>query len=94
MKDDPYSKFRGLLNTTYLFPASYLHKFIGKNSPLFRKSVLEFEKKFIGLNKTGENMSASKRHLALTYEYYAANADDVIHLTQETSKINDLIYIL
>jgi putative lipoic acid-binding regulatory protein len=94
MKDDPFASFRELLNKTYQFPTQYLHKFIGKNSPIFRQSVLEFEQKFIGLKKTGENLSASSAHLALTYDYLAASADDVIQLTQETSKINDLIYIL
>lgn len=94
MKDDPFASFRELLNKTYSFPTQYLHKFIGKNSPIFLQSVAEFEQKFIGLKRTGENKSASNAHLALTYEYHAACADDVILLTQETSKINDLIYIL
>ena len=55
---------------------------------------MEFEQKFIGLKKTGEKLSSSQKHLALTYDYLAASADDVILLTQETNKINDLIYIL
>ncbi len=91
---DPYQKFRELLDQTYQFPAIYLHKFIGKNSPIFKTSVEEFEKKFIGLTRTLERKSASAAHVALTYEYMAASADDVILLTVETHKINDLIYIL
>jgi putative lipoic acid-binding regulatory protein len=89
-----YDSFRELLNKNYQFPAVYIHKFIGKNSPLFRESVASFENKFIGLKQTGSNTSASGNHLALTYDYQAANAEDVIQLTVETSKINDLIYIL
>lgn len=91
---DPYQNFRELLDKNYQFPAVYIHKFIGKNSDLFKNSVKEFEKKFIGLKQTQANPSASGKHLALTYEYHAANAQDVVELTTATSKINDLIYIL
>ena len=91
---DQYQKFRDLLNDTYQFPCTYLHKFIGKDSPIFRASVADFEKKFIGLSCVKENPSASGKHVALTYEYVAANADEIIFLTTETNKINDVIYIL
>jgi putative lipoic acid-binding regulatory protein len=91
---DPYASFRELLNQNYQFPTQYIHKFIGKNSPIFLQSVQEFEAKFIGLVRTGENQSASGKHVSLTYHYHAAHADDVVLLTVETSKINDLIYIL
>lgn len=89
-----FEKFKILLEKNYSFPATYIHKFIGANSPIFKSSVLEFEKKFIGLTRTSEKLSASSKHLSLTYEYLAASADDVILLTTETQKINDLIYIL
>lgn len=72
----------------------YHHKFIGKNSPLFIESVAEFEKKFIGLTRISERQSASGRHLSLSYEYQAANAEDVVELSVQSHKINDLIYIL
>lgn len=91
---DPFQNFKDLLNKNYQFPAVYIHKFIGANSQIFKNSVSEFEKKFIGLKRTNENQSASGKHLSLTYEYQAANADDVVLLTTETQKINDLIYIL
>ena len=91
---DPFEKFRALLQSHYIFPCVYTHKFIGKNSSLFRTAVEEFEKKFIGLTRSGERLSASGKHLSLTYEYHAAHADEVIALAVETQKINDLIYIL
>ena len=94
MSQDPFQKFRDLLDQNYQFPATYLHKFIGKNSPIFLESVQEFEKKFIGLVKTMERQSASGAHISLTYEYQAASADDVIELTIQTQHINDIIYIL
>ena len=94
MSDDPYQKFRALLNEHHRFPSQYTHKFIGKNSPHFLESVAEFEGKFIGLSKETERQSASGKHIALTYLYWAASADDVIKLTTETHKINDIIYIL
>jgi putative lipoic acid-binding regulatory protein len=94
MSVDPFQKFRDLLEANYQFPCTYIHKFIGKNSPIFRSSVTDFEKKFIGLTKTTERMSASNAHVALTYDYLAGSADEIIELTKETQKINDLIYIL
>ena len=93
-ENDPFLKFRELLKGHYVFPCLYTHKFIGKNSTIFRDSVDEFEKKFIGLTRSSERLSASGKHLSLTYEYHAANADEVIALAIETQKINDLIYIL
>ena len=94
MSTDPFEKFRELLKSHYQFPCSYTHKFIGKNSPIFKTSVDEFEKKFIGLTRTGERLSANQNHISLTYEYLAASAEEVIQLAVETQKINDLIYIL
>ena len=94
MSADLFGKFRILLNQNHQFPCVYLHKFIGKNSPIFLQSVNDFEVKFIGLIRTKERQSSSGAHLSLTYEYTAASADDVIQLSIETHKINDLIYIL
>ena len=91
---DPFEKFRKLLEETYLFPANYVHKFIGKNSAPFRKSVAEFEGKFVGLKRTGERLSANGGHLALTYDFLAGNAEDVVELAKATHEIDDLIYVL
>ncbi len=93
MSDD-FTQFRKLLEETYLFPANYTHKFIGKNSDLFRVSVTVFEAKFVGLKRTGEKQSANSAHIALTYEFIAASADDIIGLAKATHLIDDLIYIL
>ncbi len=87
-------KFKDLLNSNHQFPLNYVHKIIGANTPVFLNSIKEFEAKFIGLKRTVEKQSASGKHLSLTYEYVAANAEDVVLLTTETQKINDLIYIL
>ena len=93
MSDD-FEKFRKLLAETYLFPADYTHKFIGKNSDLFITAVEEFEKKFVGLTRTGEKKSANGNHIALTYSYIAGTPEDIIELARATHKIQDLIYIL
>jgi putative lipoic acid-binding regulatory protein len=93
-QEDPLAKFKALLEAEHQFPIQYMHKLIGKNSPIFLASVAEFEKKHIGLTRTGEKTSASGKHLSLTYEYHAASADEVIELQKETQKINDLIYII
>ena len=87
-------KFRDLLNANFQFPTVYLHKFIGNNSAIFAAGVSDFEKKFIGLKRVTERQSASGKHLALTYEYQAASAEDVVELAIQTHRIHDLIYIL
>jgi len=94
MNEDEFKKFRKLLEETYLFPATYTHKFIGKASPAFFSAVLEFEARFVGLTKTGERKSAQGNHIALTYSFIAGSSDDIIELTRETQKIIDLLYIL
>lgn len=94
MSQDQFEKFRALLEGNFQFPCVYLHKFIGMNSPMFKTSVNDFEKKFIGLNRVSERLSASQKHLSLTYEYQAANSEDVVQLLIETHKLNDLIYVI
>ena len=94
MSDDQFKKFRDLLDHNHQFPGPYLHKFIGKNSEIFKASVAEFEQKFIGLKKLQERLTASGSHISLTYEYIAGSADEVVRLAIETHKINDLIYVL
>ncbi|MBS1963217.1 MAG: hypothetical protein JST04_13455 [Bdellovibrionales bacterium] len=91
---DPFEKFRKLLVETYLFPANYTHKFIGKNSDLFLNSVAEFEAKFVGLKRIGEKKSANGNHLALTYDFLAGTPDDIVELAKATHLVSDLLYIL
>ena len=91
---DNYDRFKALLNDNLQFPGTYVHKFIGPNAEEFRKSVTEFEKKFIGLKLVGEKLSSSGAHVSLTYEYLAANAEDVVNLTVETKAIPGVLYIL
>ncbi len=94
MAQDPFEKFRILLENNFQFPCVYLHKFIGSNSPIFKSSVAEFEKKFIGLNRVSERLSTSGKHLSLTYEYQAAHVEDVVQLLIATHQVNDLIYVI
>lgn len=93
-KKDSFEKFRQLLIDSYLFPAEYTHKFIGKNSEIFAKGVQDFESRFVGLRRSGEKRSASDSHLALTYIFIAGTAEDIIELAKATYEIPDLIYIL
>ncbi len=93
-QEDQFAKFKSLLESNFQFPCVYTHKLIGTNSTIFQTSIEEFEKKFIGLTRKTERLSASGKHLSLTYEYHAASADDVVLLMIETRKLNDLIYIL
>ena len=91
---DPFARFKDLLNENFQFPATYVHKFIGPNTDEFRSHVANFEKKFIGFVKTGEKLSASSAHVSFTYDYLAANAEDVVSLTIETRNLPGILYIL
>jgi len=91
---DEFDSFRKLLSETYLFPANYTHKFIGRNSQVFRSSVVDFEKQFVGLVRTSEKQSANGNHLALTYTFLAGSPDDIVELAKATHRISDLIYVL
>ena len=91
---DNFERFKELLNANFQFPANYMHKFIGANSPEFRDAVKEFEKKFIGLTLVGEKLSSTNLHVSFTYDYLAANAEDVVSLTVETRNIPGVLYIL
>ena len=94
MTQDQFEKFRILLENNHQFPCVYTHKFIGAHSTIFKSSVDVFEKKFIGLTRVSERLSASGKHLALTYEYQAGTAEDVVQLLIATHQLNDLIYII
>ncbi len=88
MSQDQFEKFRALLESNSQFPSVYHHKFIGANSAIFKSAVEEFEKKFIGLTKISERLSASGKHLSLSYDYQAASAEDVVQLLIETNKLH------
>ena len=89
-----YDRFKELLNANFQFPANYVHKFIGANTPEFRSAVKEFEKQFIGLTLTGEKLSSTNLHVSFTYDYLAASADDVVELTVKTREVPGVLYIL
>ena len=91
---DEFQKFRELLEKSYLFPASYLHKFVGRNSPAFHEGVREFEEKFVGLKRASEKKSASGEHIALTYSFTAGNAEDIVDLSKATHRIPDILFVL
>jgi len=58
--DSDSDRFKTLLKENLSFPNLYIHKFIGPNSAEFRAATLEFEKKFTGLNRTGEKQSSTE----------------------------------
>lgn len=91
---DEFQKFRELLEKTYTFPTRYPHKFIGRNTPEFLMAVEIFESEQEGLVKVSSNLSASEKHLALTYEFWASDPEAVVQMLRRTHRIADLIYVL
>ncbi|MGZ3709040.1 MAG: DUF493 family protein [Bdellovibrionota bacterium] len=92
MKD--YTKLRELLEKE-TYPLEYLHKFIGRNTPAFSKSVSELEAKFSSrLKRQGSRKSSGDHHLALTYVFSADSADQVIEMLKATDIVFDLLMVL
>jgi putative lipoic acid-binding regulatory protein len=89
-----YTKLRQLLEEQETFPLSYLHKFIGRNSPAFAQGLAELEQRFPDLKKQTARKSQGDAHLAMTYVYVARNVDDVIVLLEATDQIEDLLVVL
>lgn len=83
-----------LLNHVYEFPTEVPHKFIGKNTDLFRQAVETLEKDFPALSGRRERYSESRAHLSLTYTFQAESAEAMIQLLQRTQLLSDLLWIL
>lgn len=89
-----YAKLKCLLEEQETFPTVFTHKFIGRNSDGFTRGVTAWEARFPKARQTIARKSAGDGHLALTYEFDAANADEIIALLEATAEIEDVLVIL
>ncbi len=89
-----YSTLRELLSEQEKFPLRYLHKFIGKNSPAFLMGVQCLEAAFPKLKQQSRRESGAKAHVALTFEFEADSADEVIQVLEATEVLPDLVLVL
>ena len=91
--DDRYAKMRELLaNETY--PLLYTHKLIGSNTPQFEAGLQAFEQGVPGIQRVGVRLSSGDAHMAVTYNYQAADVDSLIAMLEASSKIPGLKMIL
>jgi len=93
MKRD-YSTLRELLSEEEKFPLQYLHKFIGKNSPVFLTGVKGLEAAFPKLKEQSRRESGAGAHVALTFSFEAASADEVIQVLEATEVLPELVLVL
>jgi hypothetical protein len=94
--DMKYEKLRELLDAES-YPHRYVHKFIGRKTPAFLKSVEELEAEFPEAVKVSSRESAgtsAEPFLALTYELVADTPDEIIDLLEATHQLDDLKIIL
>jgi len=89
-----YSRLKELLEKGETFPLDFMHKFIGRNTEAFEKSVREFEKLFPKAIKQSARTSKGDAHLALTYTFRADNADEIVMLIDSTYQITDVLIVL
>jgi len=89
-----FSTLKALLEEQETFPMVYLHKFVGRNTPAFALAVAELERNFPGARREKMRASPNQGHLALTYEFSAASADEIIELLRATHLMIDVLVIL
>ena len=89
-----YAKLKQLLEEQETFPHDFILKFIGVNTPAFAEDVKALEKRHPALEKQTERASSGAANLALTYVYTADDAEQIIVLLKEVSKIRDVRVIL
>ena len=94
MSKRDYQTLRSLLLELETFPHHYVHKLIGKNSPSFLAAVKEMEIHFKQLTERSRRQTASGSHIALTFEFLAANVDEIIDLLRYTDGLPDLQVVL
>lgn len=76
------------------YPHTYTYKFIGKNSQRFTNGLHALEGKFPKLVIRGSRESTGGQNLAVSYALDAANADEIIDVLNEVTRVEDLLVIL
>ena len=90
---DRYARLREVLSRE-TFPMKCTHKLIGVKSEAFEAGLLEFERQISGLVRTQVRASQGNAHLAVTYQFTAANTEAMIDMLEASSKVPDLKYML
>jgi len=89
-----FDRIRALLREQESFPLRYTHKIIGKHSAAFRTGADRLLREVPGLRIAFERESSGGAHLAITFEFSAADADQVVRLLELTAEVEDLLVIL
>jgi putative lipoic acid-binding regulatory protein len=92
--DDTLKRLKALLESQDEFPLVYQLKVIGMNSEEFRLEAASLEKQFVKLKRTTERLSSSQAHLALTLQWEADSADEIIEVYQTAMKLKGLITLI
>lgn len=91
-----YLKLKELLEAQETFPLDYIVKFIGKNTQSFADDVSALEKARPALKLQSRRESGQTgSHVAYTYTLTAAaDADTIIDLLIDVSKLRDVLVVL
>lgn len=77
------------------YPLTYMHKFIGRNTPAFRAAVAQMVRGFPTASlSTMRESGESASWLAYTYVQVAQNADEVVAFVEATTTLPELRIIL
>lgn len=79
------------------YPHTHIHKIIGDKTDAFLSGIEEFEDAHPDITRVGEREKDNGRggaYIALTYEFVATSADEIIELYEATMALPDLKIIL
>ncbi len=87
-------RLSALLKDVEKFPFSYLHKFVGKNTPEFEAGVVDLRARFPDLQLVHRRESSGGKHVAYTFEWIARTPEEIIAVIQASAKLPDLQILL
>lgn len=92
--DKKYDELLALFKANEKFPLRFVHKFIGRNTEEFLKGVQIWHERYLHLKETVRRVSADGHYLALTYEFNADSAEEIIDVLKSTAEIPGIKMVL
>jgi putative lipoic acid-binding regulatory protein len=89
-----YSKLLELLRDQEVFPLEYTHKIIGAQTSAFEDGIQELIRQHPGLKIATRRETQDRAHVAVTFQYTAQRAEDVIILLEASHQVPDVRVIL
>lgn len=89
-----YTRFRELLLAQEVFPLSYLHKLIGRNTEGFELSLAAWQERHPEAECQSSRLSENGGHRAVTFVLKVKDVDELIEMLKESDQLADLVMVL